>query len=54
MRWHMHTLTYDFEGPSVGSLTSQQSPTLSSEFQFHMSKNKTMFQILHTHLADSF
>ena len=50
----MHTLTYDFEEPSVGSLNSVQSSILSSEFQFRMLKNKIMVQILHMHLADSF
>lgn len=54
MRWHMHILTYDFKEPSVGSLTSVQSPTLSYEFQFQILKNTTMLQILHIHLADSF
>ena len=54
LRWHIHTLTYDFEGPSVRNLTSVQSLTLASDFQFRMLKNKTMLQILLMDLTDSF
>jgi len=54
MRWHMHALTYNFKEPSVGILTSVQSPGLSYVFQFHMLTNTTMLQILPIHLADSF
>jgi len=50
----MHALTYNFKEPSVGILTSVQSPGLSYVFQFHMLTNTTMLQILPIHLADSF